>query len=137
MYFFHIEPLFLAMLPLKKRYFRPCHNKEIESLDHTYPRKSQRSLLASLNKSLDCAFLPPSLSSSLTFRSTHSEDLGNCFSGLVCCDRMSGSSGIVISGYRHSLWTVATINFICVCVCLSRFYGLYLGYYGSDFDQSW
>ena len=43
--------------------------------------------------------------------------------------------------YRHSLWTVAPTNFICVCVCLvchlSCFYPLYLAYYGSDFDQSW
>ena len=35
--------------------------------------------------------------------------------------------------------------YICVCVCvylsisvwLSRFYGLYLGYYGSEFDETW
>ena len=39
--------------------------------------------------------------------------------------------------YRHSLWTVAPTNFISACVCLSCFYGLYLAYYGSDFDQSW
>ena len=42
--------------------------------------------------------------------------------------------------YRHSLWTVAFTNFICVCVCvcvcvclsvcLSRFYGLYLAIMG-------
>ena len=42
---------------------------------------------------------------------------------------------------RHSLWTVAPTNFIClsVClsVCLSRFYSLYLAYYWSDFDQTW
>ena len=25
----------------------------------------------------------------------------------------------------------------CVYVCLSRFYGLYLAYYGSNFDQTW
>ena len=25
---------------------------------------------------------------------------------------------------------------VCGCVCLSRFYGLYLAYYGSDFDQT-
>ena len=35
-----------------------------------------------------------------------------------CCDRMLGSSGIVTSGYRNSLLTVAPTNFICVCVCL-------------------
>ena len=37
------------------------------------------------------------------------------------------------------LWLL--LNFICVSkcvsVCLSRFYGLYLAYYGSDFDQTW
>ena len=52
---------------------------------------------------------------------------------------MSGSSGIVTSGYRYSLWNVAPINFIsvsvCVSVCLSGFFSLYLGYYGLDFDQ--
>ena len=26
---------------------------------------------------------------------------------------------------------------VCLSVCLSRFYGLYLGYYGSDFDETW
>ena len=46
--------------------------------------------------------------------------------------------------YRHSQWTVAPTHFIrlsvclgvCVSVCLSRFYGLYLAYYGLDFDQN-
>ena len=32
---------------------------------------------------------------------------------------------------------MAHTNLICVCVCLSRFYGLYLPCYGSDFDQIW
>ena len=36
-----------------------------------------------------------------------------------------------------------TPNFICLCVsvclsvCLYCFYGLSLGYYGSDFDETW
>ena len=65
---------------------------------------------------------------------------GNCCSGFVCSDSwMSGASGIVTSGYRHSLWTVAPTNFIsvsvCVSVCLYGFFSLYFGYYGLDFDQ--
>ena len=40
-----------------------------------------------------------------------------------------------------TVWlTVAPPNFIylsvCLCVCLSRYYGLYLRYYGLDFDQT-
>ena len=27
--------------------------------------------------------------------------------------------------------------YVCVSVCLSRFYGLYFTYYGLDFDQTW
>ena len=38
------------------------------------------------------------------------------------------------------LWLLQTLS-VCVCVCLyvnlSRFYGLYLAYYESDFDQTW
>ena len=26
---------------------------------------------------------------------------------------------------------------VCLSVCLSRFYGIYLAYYGSNFDQTW
>ena len=44
--------------------------------------------------------------------------------------------------YHHSHHSAPT-NFISVCVSvcqsmwLSHFYGLYLTYYGSDFDQTW
>ena len=43
---------------------------------------------------------------------------------------------------RHSLVDCGSSQLylsvcLCVCVYLSRFYGLYLGYFGLDFDQTW
>ena len=41
---------------------------------------------------------------------------------------------------RHSLVDFGSSQLypsVCLSVCLSRFYGLYLGYYGLDFDQTW
>ena len=36
------------------------------------------------------------------------------------------------------MWRGIVITFVCLCVCLSHFYGFYLGYYGLDFNQtSW
>ena len=119
MYLCYIEPYFFGHATLTKRYFRPYLNKEIKTLDQ---RKSQGSIS---NKSWwnfslrlrDCILFSPSLL--ISNLPTHT------IAGVrnYCCDRMLGSSGIVISGYRHSLLTVAPTNFICVwvcvCVCLS------------------
>ena len=43
-----------------------------------------------------------------------------------------------LSSQSGRLWLLSTLS-VClsVRVCLSRFYGLYLSYYGLDFDQTW
>ena len=45
----------------------------------------------------------------------------------------------VLSTYRHILRDCGSSKLylsVCVCVWLSRFYDLYFGYHGSDFDET-
>ena len=54
--------------------------------------------------------------------------------------QLSAAYQVNLSSQSGRLWLLPTLSVslcVCVSVCLSRFYGLYLGYYGLDFDQTW